>query len=95
MFSNNYKQWENEFYNSGLEVFDFQKDSVDLDEKISEYNRIEGEYAFIEFNKTEAVSLFSIALDESLPDWVEIEKTALQPSRGHWIFFVKGKVFDL
>lgn len=95
LFSNNYKQWEEEFYSSDLEIFDFQKDSVDLDEKILEYNRTESEYAFIEFNETESIYLFASSLNESLPNWIEVQKVALQPSRGYWIFFVKGKAFDL
>ena len=95
LFSNNYKEWEEEFENSEIEMFDFRDEGVDLDEKILTYNEIEREHAFIEFNKEESLYLLSMGLDESLPEWVDIEKTALQASRGNWRFFVKSRALGL
>ena len=76
-------------------MLDYQNEIVDLEEKIAQYNEMTGEYAFIEFDKRESLFLFSQSLDESLPEWVEIEKTALETSRGNWRFFVKGSAFNL
>ncbi len=94
MFSNNYKDWEKEFESSDVEMLDFQNEHVDLDEKILQYNEIEREHAYIEFDKRESLFLLSKSFDESLPEWIEIERTALETSRGNWGFFVKSKVLD-
>lgn len=95
LFSSNYKNWEEEFENSEIEIVDFRTEGIDLDEKILEYNEIEREHAFIEFNKEESLFLLSMGLNESLPEWIEIEKTALQTSRGNWRFFVKSRALSL
>jgi hypothetical protein len=91
LFSKNYKEWEEEFQTSEIEMLDYGDEKVDLDAKILEYNNTESEIAFIEFTKKESLLLFSQALDESLPNWIEIEKTALETSMGNWRFFVKSK----
>ncbi len=90
----NYKTWENDFLSSDVEFFDFKNETVDLNEKILRYNESEREYAFIEFSKRESLFLFSKALDDSLPDWFEVEKTGLETSSGLWSFFVKTSVWD-
>ncbi len=94
LFSNNYKDWQEGFESSSIEMLDFKDNQIELDGKIQEYNEAESEYAFIEFDKRESLFLLSMSLDESLPDWVEIEKTALETSRGNWRFFVKSQVLN-
>lgn len=95
LFSNNYKNWEKEFLNSEVLFLDFKNENLDLDEKISEYNRVEGEYAFIELTQEESLFLFSNALSESLPDWIEIQKTGLVTSEGEWIFYIKSNAWNI
>ncbi len=92
LLSNSYKQWEVGFVESDLEFLDYQNESVDLEEKILDYNASDSEYAFIEFTKKESLFLLTQSLDESLPDWIEIQKTALDTSEGRWEFFVKSKI---
>lgn len=92
LFSKNYKEWEKEFENSSIEIFDYQNEKVDLDEKIEEYNNMQTEYAFIEFTKEEALFLFSQALDESMPEWFNMKETALETERNSWKFFAKGEI---
>ena len=95
LFWSNYKDWEEEFENSEIQIVDFKTEEIDLDEKILEYNEIEREHAFIEFDKEESLFLLSMGLSESLPEWVEIEKTALETSRGNWRFFVKSRALGV
>ncbi len=94
LFFQNYKTWEQEFLSSDIEFLDYQNETVDLDEKIRWYNEQKSEYAFIEFSKQEALFLFSQGLDGSLPDWFEVEKTALGTSSGEWSFFVKTSIWN-
>jgi len=93
LFSRNYREWVEVFEDSpNVKRLDYQNEYVDLDEKILQYNEVEREYAYVEFDERESLFLLSRSLDESLPDWVEIEKTALETSRGNWRFFVKEKL---
>ncbi len=95
LFSNSYKDWERDFKNSEILFLDFKNEEVDLEKKIQEYNKVKTEYAFIEFNKKEALFLFSNSFEQSLPNWIGVEKTALETSRGSWNFFVKTHIGNI
>lgn len=92
-FSKSYEAWEEEFEKSEILFLDLGEE-IDLEEKIQEYNRVTDEYSSIVFSKEEALFLISQALDESLPDWIDVQKVGLDASRGEWDFFLKTEVFE-
>ncbi len=94
LFSNSYEAWEEDFEKSEVLFLDFREESVDLEDKIQEYNKVTGEYSSIALSQKEALFLISQALDESLPDWASVQETALDTSVGNWNLFVKIQAFE-
>ncbi len=93
-FSNSYEAWEGDFEKSEVLFLDFREESVDLEDKIQEYNKVTDEYSSIVLSQKEALFLISQALDESLPEWASVQETALDTSVGNWNLFVKTQAFE-
>jgi hypothetical protein len=94
LFAKNYQSWEETFPSSDIFILEIPNDQISLDGKIREYNEEGKEYSFIEFTKEESLFLLSDATGNSLPDWVELEKTGLYTSKGLWKFYLKTKAFS-
>ncbi len=94
LFVKNYQSWEKTFPEPDILILDFPNDSTSLDEKIKKYNEDQSEYSFIELTKEESLLLMSNSFEQSLPDWVELEKTGLHTTQGTWSLYLKTKAFS-